>query len=82
MALRNTIVSRILKLGPRHEFKMLAKKHHSDRKFQTASRWSLFVAMATRTIALCPLVLLWSSFRKAKAGIKHYVVVNDKGNDS
>ncbi len=46
MAHCNTILSQILKLVPRHEFEALAKKHHSGRRFRTASRWSQFVTMA------------------------------------
>ena len=41
----NTIFSQILKLVPRHEFESLAKQHHSDRSFRTASRWSQFVTL-------------------------------------
>ena len=46
MAHCNTILSQILKLVPRHEFEVLAKKHHNGRAFRTASRWSQFVTMA------------------------------------
>ena len=46
MAHCNTILSQILKLVPRHDFEVLAKKHHSGRTFRTASRWSQFVTMA------------------------------------
>jgi hypothetical protein len=42
----NTILSQILKLVPRHEFEVLANKHHSDRSFRTATRWSQFVTLA------------------------------------
>lgn len=45
MAHCNTILSQILKLVPRHDFEVLAKKHHSGRTFRTASRWSQFVTM-------------------------------------
>lgn len=45
MAHCNTILSQILKLVPRHDFEVLAKKHHSGRNFRTASRWSQFVTM-------------------------------------
>lgn len=46
MAHCNTILSQILKLVPRHEFEVLANKHHSGRMFRSASRWSQFVTMA------------------------------------
>jgi len=46
MAHCNTILSQILKLVPRHEFEVLANKHHSGRMFRSASRWSQFVIMA------------------------------------
>jgi hypothetical protein len=46
MAHCNTILAQILKLVPRHEFEVLANKHHSGRMFRTASRWSQFVSMA------------------------------------
>lgn len=45
MAHCNTILSQILKLVPRHEFEVLANRHHSGRMFRTASRWSQFVTM-------------------------------------
>lgn len=41
----NTILSQIVKLVPRHEFEVLANRHHSGRSFRTASRWSQFVTM-------------------------------------
>ena len=46
MAHHNTVFSQLLKLIPRHEFEILANKHHSGRSFRTASRWSQFVTMA------------------------------------
>ena len=45
MAHCNTIVSQILKLVPRHDSEVLAKKHHAGRAVRTASRWSQFVTM-------------------------------------
>jgi len=45
MAHCNTILAQILKLVPRHEFETLAKRHHSGRRFRTASRWSQFVSL-------------------------------------
>lgn len=42
----NTVFSQLLKWMPRHEFETLAKQHHSERSFRTASRWSQFVTMA------------------------------------
>jgi len=46
LAHHNTVFSQLLKLIPRHEFEILANKHHSGRSFRTASRWSQFVTMA------------------------------------
>ena len=46
MAHCNTILSQIVKLVPRHEFEVLANRHHEGRAFRTASRWSQFVTMA------------------------------------
>ena len=45
MAHHNTVFAQLLKFVPRHEFETLANKHHSGRRFRTASRWSQFVAM-------------------------------------
>ena len=47
----NTILSQIVKLVPRHEFEVLANRHHEGRSFRTASRWSQFVAMAMAQLA-------------------------------
>jgi len=41
----NTILSKILKIVPRHEFESLANKHHSGRKFRTTNRWGQFTAI-------------------------------------
>lgn len=46
MSHHNTVFSQLLKLLPRHEFETLATRHHSGRRFRTASRWSQFVTMA------------------------------------
>lgn len=46
MAHCNTIFSQLLKFIPRHEFEVLANKHHSGRAFRRASRWSQFVSIA------------------------------------
>ncbi len=51
MAHCNTILSQILKLVPRHEFEVLANRHHCGRSFRTASRWSQFVTMAMAQLA-------------------------------
>ena len=51
MAHHSTVFSQILKLIPRHEFEVLANKHHSGRSFRTASRWSQFVTMAMAQLA-------------------------------
>jgi hypothetical protein len=47
----NTILSQIVKLVPRHEFEVLANRHHCGRSFRTASRWSQFVTMAMAQLA-------------------------------
>jgi len=46
MAHCNTILSQVVNFVPRHEFEVLANRHHSGRSFRTASRWSQFVTMA------------------------------------
>ncbi len=46
MAHNNTILSQILRLVPRHEFKTLTIKHDGKRRSDAMSRWSQFVAMA------------------------------------
>ena len=51
MAHHNIVFSQLLKLIPRHEFEILANKHHSGRSFRTASRWSQFVTMAMAQLA-------------------------------
>jgi len=51
MAHCNTILSQILKLVPRHEFEVLANRHHCGRSFRTASRWSQFVTLAMAQLA-------------------------------
>ena len=45
MAHCNTILSQVVNFVPRHEFEVLANRHHSGRSFRTASRWSQFVTM-------------------------------------
>lgn len=47
MAHSSTILSRILKLVPRHEFGNLAKRHDGARRSDACSRWKQFTAMAT-----------------------------------
>lgn len=51
MAHCNTILSQILNFVPRHEFEVLANRHHCGRSFRTASRWSQFVTMAMAQMA-------------------------------
>ena len=51
MAHCNTILFQILKLVPRHEFEVLANRHHCGRSFRRASRWSQFVTMAMAQLA-------------------------------
>ena len=50
MAHCNTVLNQILKIVPRHEFEVLAKKHHCGRSFRTASRWSQFVSLSIAQI--------------------------------
>lgn len=51
MSHHNSVFSQLLKWIPRHEFESLANRHHSGRKFRTASRWSQFVTMAMGQLA-------------------------------
>ncbi len=46
MAHHNTILSQILRLTPRHEFKQLSIQHDGKRRSDAMSRWTQFVAMA------------------------------------
>src|SRR3972149_11682680 len=46
LAHHNTVFSRLLKLGPRHEFETLANWHHEGRTLRKMTRWSQFVSMA------------------------------------
>ena len=46
MSHHNTILSQILRLVPRHEFKQLSIQHDGKRRSDAMSRWSQFVAMA------------------------------------
>ena len=47
MSHHNTVFSQILKLIPRREFSVLAKKHDGPRRSDAINRWTQFVAMAT-----------------------------------
>jgi hypothetical protein len=51
LAHHSTVFSQILKLIPRHEFEVLANKHHSGRSLRTATRLSQFVTMAIAQLA-------------------------------
>jgi hypothetical protein len=51
MAQTNTILSRLLKLVPRHEFEVLENQHHCGRSFRTISRWFQFVVMIIGQLA-------------------------------
>lgn len=51
MAHHDTAFGQLLKLVPRHQFSVLAKKHHRGRKFRKASRWAQFVALAMGQLA-------------------------------
>ena len=42
----DAILSQALKFVSRHEFESLANRHHAERSFRTATRWSQFVTMA------------------------------------
>lgn len=46
MAHHNTILSQILRLVPRHDFKRLEIEHDGKRRSDAMSRWSQFVSMA------------------------------------
>ena len=46
MAHHNTILSQILRLVPRHDFKRLEFEHDGKRRSDAMSRWSQFVSMA------------------------------------
>jgi transposase len=45
LAHHNTVFAQLLKYIPRHEFETLANRHHTGRRFRSASRWSQFVAL-------------------------------------
>ena len=47
MAHSNTILSQVLKLIPRHEFRKLAEEHDGRRRSDAMTRWTQFVAMST-----------------------------------
>ncbi|MCP4877626.1 MAG: DUF4372 domain-containing protein [Gammaproteobacteria bacterium] len=46
MAHHNTILTQILRLLPRHDFKRLAFQHDGKSRSDAMSRWSQFVSMA------------------------------------
>lgn len=46
MAHHSTILSQILRLVPRHDFKRLESEHDGKRRSDAMSRWSQFVSMA------------------------------------
>ncbi len=46
MSHNNTILSQILRLVPRHDFKRLAFQHDGKRRSDAMSRWTQFVSMA------------------------------------
>jgi putative transposase len=43
----STVLSRIVRIFPRHQFQTLARKHHVGQKFRSFSRWAQFVALLT-----------------------------------
>jgi len=45
LAHSNTILSQLLALIPRHEFRKLAKEHHEGQALRKISRWDQFVSM-------------------------------------
>ena len=51
MAHHNTILSQILRLAPRHEFKCLAIEHDGKRRSDAMSRWAQFVAMTVAQLS-------------------------------
>lgn len=51
MAHHNTILSQILRLVPRHDFRSLARMHDGKRRSDAMSRWSQFVAMVVAQLS-------------------------------
>lgn len=51
MTHHNTILSQILKLVPRHEFNMLAKKHDGPRRSDAMNRWTQFITMGAAQLS-------------------------------
>ncbi len=51
MAYCNAILSKILKLIPRHEFETLAKQLHSGRSFRSTSRWSQLTCLVVAQLS-------------------------------
>ena len=45
LAHHHTVFAQLLKLVPRHEFEVLANRHHAGQRLRRCSRWSQFVAM-------------------------------------
>lgn len=46
LAHHHTVFAQLLKLVPRHEFEVLANRHHAGQRLRRCSRWSQFVAMS------------------------------------
>ena len=46
MAHRSTILAQLLKLVPRHEFEVLAKRHRKRCQLHSMTRWAQFAALA------------------------------------
>jgi hypothetical protein len=47
----STVLSKIVRIFPKHEFQALTKKHHVSQKFRSFSRWSQYVALLTEQLA-------------------------------
>ncbi len=51
MAHCSTVLFQIVRIFPRHEFQVLANKHHVGQKFRSFSRWTQFVALLTAQLS-------------------------------
>ena len=81
MAHHNTILSQILRLIQRHDFKRLAFEHDGKRRSDAISRWKQFVSMAIAQ--LCGRCSLRDSnhFRVCCWVVKRFTLVCRRGND-
>jgi hypothetical protein len=51
MAHSNTVLNQITALFSRHDFEILATKHHKGQKFRSFNRWSQFLAMTVAQLS-------------------------------